>query len=99
MDLSKDKEAQVASPGCFTSVQLAHERIITKAFSHYTIPLEITDAIQSTFKAKLWQMGKVISKQGRKARQEQLIKWKDGNELQVSEVEVIIKKKAMCRER
>ena len=92
MDLSKDKEAQVASPDCFTSVQLAHKRIITKVFSHYAIPLEITDAIRSTFKAKLWRMGKLISKQGSKTRQEQLIKWKDGNDsvwnLQVSEIEV-----------
>ena len=91
-DLSEDQEAQVANSSNFTAVQLTHERVITKIFSHYAIPLEITDAIRSTFKAKLWRMGKLYSKQGGKQRQKQLINWKDGKgsswNLEISEVEV-----------
>ena len=58
-DLSKDQEAEVAISSNFTALQLAHERVITKVFSHYALPLEITDAIRSTFRAKLWRMGKL----------------------------------------
>ena len=91
-DLSKDQEAQVAISSNFTTLQLAHERVITKVFSHYAIPLEITDAIRSTFKAKLWRMGKLYSKLGGKQRQKQLIDWKDGKgnlwNVEISEVEV-----------
>ena len=57
-DLSKDPDASIVNYTRFTSVQLAHERVISKVFNHYAIPLEITDAIQSSFKAKLWCMGK-----------------------------------------
>ena len=71
-DLSKDPEAHVANSANFTFAQLAHEQVITKLFNYYAIPLEITDAIQSTFKAKLWCMGKLHYKLG-SARQMQLI--------------------------
>lgn len=91
-DLSKDREAQVSTGHGLTVVQLALERVITKVFSQYAIPLEISDAIRSTFKAKLWRVGKLYSKQGGTKRQEQLMKWKDGKDslwnLTVNEVEV-----------
>jgi len=73
-------------------VQLAHEGVINKVFVHYAILLEITDAIQAAFRAKLWRMGKLFSKLGGKKRQQQLMKWKDGSEamwkFEVNEVEV-----------
>ena len=82
----------MANTSKFTSVQLAHERVITKVFNHYAIPLEISDTIRAAFKAKLWRMGKLFSKLGGTKRQEQLIKWKDGSEATwtfvVNEVEV-----------
>ena len=58
LDLSKDSEAQVANGDKLTERQLAEERVITKVFSMYAIPLEITDSIRSTFKSKLWRIGK-----------------------------------------
>ena len=44
-DLLKDPEKNVANSTSFTSVQLAHERVVTKVFTLYTIPLEMTDPI------------------------------------------------------
>ena len=94
LDLSGDPEVRVAgySNSHFTSAQAALERVITKVFSHYGIPLDITEAIRSTFKSKLWRMGQLYAKQGSKQRQEQLNKWKDGVNsvwnFQVSEVKV-----------
>ena len=88
-DLSKDPEANVANSTSYTPVQLAHERVITKVFNHYAIPLDITDCIRSSFKAKLWRMGKRYSKQGGKQREQQLSQWKDGVwSFEVSSVEV-----------
>ena len=76
----------------FTSVQLAQERVITKVFTHYAIPLGITDSIRSSFKAKFWRLGKRYSKQGGKQREKQLLNWKDGKDsvwnFEVSDVEV-----------
>ena len=39
-DLSKDQEAQVAISSNFIALQLAHERVITKVFSHYALKLQ-----------------------------------------------------------
>ena len=44
-DLTDDPEAQVVNHDKHTCLKLAHERIITKRFNHYVIPLEITDGI------------------------------------------------------
>ena len=104
-NLRQDKEAQVANTCKFTLVQLAHERVITKVFNHYAIPLEISDTIRAAFKAKLWRMGKLFSKLGGTKCQEQLIKWKDGSEATwnfvVNEVEVqrqLLKRKRSIEE-
>ena len=74
--VSKDQEAQVAICSNFTTLKLAHERVITKVFSHYAIPLEITDAMRSIFKAKLWRMGKARKQTMTKAA-DQLKGWKE----------------------
>lgn len=91
-DLSKDPEASVANSTSFTPAQLAHERVVVKVFTHYAIPLEITDPIRASFKAKLWRMGKRYSNQGGKQREQQLLNWKEGKDsvwnFEVSEVEV-----------
>ena len=90
--LSKGPEANVANATSFSSLQLAHERVITKVFNHYAIPLEITDPIRSSFKANLWRLGKRYSKQGSKQPEQQLLIWKDGKDSvwnsEVSEAEV-----------
>ena len=52
-NLCQDKEAQVDNTSKFISVPLAHERVTTKVFNHYAIPLEISNTIQAAFKAKL----------------------------------------------
>ena len=41
-----------------TQAAIAYERIITKIFLHYNIPLEKTPSIRATFRSKLWRMGK-----------------------------------------
>ena len=63
-----------------TSVQLSLERVITKTFYYYAIPLEISSSIRTTFKSKLWRMGKALTKLGGKKRPEQLRRWKEGPE-------------------
>ena len=78
-DLSKDKDATVSSKE-LTSVQLSLERVITKVFCHYAIPIDISNSIRTTFKSKLWRMGKALSKLGGKKRPEQLRRWKEGPE-------------------
>lgn len=78
-DLSKDKEACVVSEN-LTPRQILLERVITKVFAHYSIPLDITDNIRSTFKVKLWRIGKLYSKLGTKNRKTQLQTWKDGQD-------------------
>ena len=76
----------------FTSQQLAIERVIKKVFTHYAIPLEITPVIRTTFKSKLWRMGKCFSTICGKMRSQQLAKWKNGKEsvwnFNVNEVEI-----------
>lgn len=90
-DLAEDEEARVTSSG-FTPVQLRHERVITKVFKCYKIPLKITDAIRAAMKTKLWRMGKLFSKLGGTKRQQQLEKWRRGDHatwnFQVNETEV-----------
>ena len=63
INLSNDPGAAVTlhSP---TSVQLAIERVIRKTCTNYSIPLDISDKLQSTFKSKLWRMGKALAKLG-----------------------------------
>ena len=48
--------------------QSAIDLVINKTFKHYNIPLHIPDNIWSTFKSKLWCMGKLYAKIGGKAR-------------------------------
>lgn len=58
IDLSKDTtrvEALDKSP-----TQLVLDSVIRKVYQHYSIPLEITESIWTTFKSKLWRMGKVL---------------------------------------
>ena len=87
-DLSEDPEAFV-NHGDLTAQQLAHERVITKAFSHYGIPLEITDNIRNTFKSKLWRLGKCLCVAGGKKRSQLLSEWKDSSwEFKVSKSEL-----------
>lgn len=47
-------------------------------FKHYEIPLKVTDHIRATVRAKLWRMGKALSKLGSTQRQKKLANWKDG---------------------
>ena len=76
-DLSGDTEACVNNEDRYSPVQLAYERVITKTFTHYKIPLEITDTIRTTFKSKLHRMGKLLSGSGGKKRLRRLNEWKE----------------------
>ena len=91
INLSNDPEAAVTLPSP-TSVQLAIERVIRKTFTHYSIPLDISDKLRSTFKSKLWRMGKALAKLGGPKRSQQLKKWQEGKDsiwvLSVDEGEV-----------
>lgn len=76
-NLSKDPEATVdINNENLTPVQLLIERVITKVFNHYSIPLTVTDPIRATFRSKLWRMGKKLSTLGGTSREEQLRRWK-----------------------
>ena len=90
-DLSGDSDANVPS-GKFTPTELLYERVITKLFKQYEIPIHITDPIRLAIRSKLWRMGKVLSKLGGGQRKKQLDKWKDGPNsswnFEVSESEV-----------
>ena len=81
-DLTKDEEAcatYVDGPR-LNEVQIRYERVITKLFKQYDIPLKITNEIRLAVRAKLWRMGKLFSKLGTKNHQEQLNKWKNGRD-------------------
>jgi hypothetical protein len=78
-DLSEDSGACVSS-NKLTPAQLLLERVIVKLFKHYEIPLQITDSIRAAVKSKLWRMGRLLSKCGGGKRQQQLAKWKEGDE-------------------
>lgn len=79
VDLSEDSGACVTSKK-LTPAQLLFERVITKLFNHYEIPLQITDSIRAAVRSKLWRMGKRLLKCGGDKRQQQLTEWKEGNE-------------------
>ena len=76
--MSKDPEAKVnIGDENLTPVQMLTERVITKVFNHYSIPLDITDSIRATFRSKLWRMGKKLSTMGGTKRDEQIERWKE----------------------
>ena len=82
-DLSADSEATPigVDTGVMTDIQLAVERIITKTFKHYSVALDVTENIRTTFKSKLWRMGKRITRiGGAKQRNDLLRNWKEGRE-------------------
>jgi len=64
LDLSEDVEASVSAESLrrLSPRQLALERVIIKNITHYKIPLDMTDSIRTSFKLKLWRMGKLFSK-------------------------------------
>ena len=75
-DLSSDTDVSINEMG-LTATQLLFEKVIVKTFLHYKIPLEITPAIRTTFKCKLWRMGKLLSALGTKNRTTKLATWKN----------------------
>ena len=58
------------------TVQLVHEKVITKIFAHYKIPMDITNTIRTTFKSKLHWMGKTLSMTGGKKHSQLLNEWR-----------------------
>ena len=82
-----DKDISISEKG-LTGTQLALDRVITKTFSHYSIKLEITPAIRTMFKCKLWRMGRSWSELGSKNRSKKLVTWKNENwNFSISDVE------------
>ena len=75
-----------------TTNQLLYERVITKVFAQYAIPLEISDNVRASFRTKLWRMGQKLFKLGSKSRVLQLNHWKEGKgatwKFSVSDTEV-----------
>ena len=75
-----------------TTNQLLYERVITKVFAQYAIPLEISDNVSASFRTKLWRMGQKLFKLGSKSRVLQLNHWKEGKgatwKFSVSDTEV-----------
>ena len=82
LDLCEDEEASVSVENLsrLSPCQLALERVIVKTFTHYKIPLDVSDNIRASFKLKLWRMGKLFSKLGTKNRQTQISRWKEGDD-------------------
>ena len=76
-DLSKNQEARISEAIVLSGSQLALERVITKVFNHYAIPLDISDAIRATFRSKLWRMGNTLLKFGGPRRSQEIDKWAD----------------------
>jgi len=76
-DLSCDSDAFVADAHKYSSTQLMYERVITKTFAHYSIPLEIAPTIRTIFKSKMCRMGKQWAMAGTKKRLQQLSKWQE----------------------
>ena len=82
-----EKDISINEKG-LTGTQLALERVIAKTFSHYSINLEITPAIRTMFKCKLWRMGKSWSELGSKNRSKKLVAWKNEDwEFSISHLE------------
>ena len=77
---------------CSNKFELLIDNFLTKTFRHYCILLEITDNIRTIFKAKLWRMGKILSKLGGPRKAAQLDTWKMGKQstwnITINEVEV-----------
>ena len=64
-----------------TGTQLAVECVITKTFKHYSITLDITENIHTTFKGKLWRMDTRLNRiEGGKQQKDLLLKWKERKE-------------------
>lgn len=80
INLSEDPEAYVPDPENFTAVQLSIERVITKVLHKYGVDINVCDNLRSIFKAKLWRMGKALSKAGGTKRKEILSKWSSGKD-------------------
>jgi len=72
-----------------SETQSAIDLAISKTFKQYSIPLHITDNIRSTFKWKLWRMGKLYPMIERNA---QLDSWKSGKcaalKMEINEIKV-----------
>ena len=88
-DLSEDVDCSGVQHADLTAQQLAYERVIAKTFCTYNIPLAITDNIRTTFKSKLWQLGKTLSATGGKKRSQMLDSWKSSTwefKVNVSEI-------------
>ena len=87
-----DDEILPSTRKATSTFELAIDFVITKTFKHYDIPLHITDNIRTTFKGKLWRMGRLISKTGGRARKAQLDCWKTGKDatwnMTINETEV-----------
>ena len=89
--MSADSDANVPL-GKLTPTELLYERVITKLFKQYEIPIRITDPIRHTIRTKIWRMGQALSKLGGDQRKKQLARWNDGPnsswKFEVSESEV-----------
>ena len=98
LDLSKDKEAYVTSENLMPR-QILVERVITKTFAHYSIPLDISDTIRASFKSKLWRMGNLFSKLRTKNCKAQLLMLKDGKDAawRFTVAEAEINNQVLCR--
>jgi len=75
-NLSKDNEAFVNLTD-LTMIQMLNERVITKVFRHYAIPLSITYNVRAIFRERLRRMGSKFCRLGGKGHQNQLNKWKE----------------------
>ena len=75
-DLSQDEQANI-SPAGLTTNKLLYKRVITKVYTHYAIPLEISENIRTSFRSKLWRMGLKFCKLGSTSREIQLNNWKE----------------------
>jgi len=89
-DLSEDVDCSTVVQHGLTAQQLLYERVITKTFCKYSIPLSITDNIRTTFKSKLWRLGKSLSATGGKKCAQLLNAWKSSSwEFKVNKSELI----------
>ena len=75
--MSGDQSAYVSAEK-FTTTELFYERVVTKLFKQYDLPIQITDPIRHAIRSKLCRMGKALSKLGGSRRKELLARWKDG---------------------
>ena len=73
--MSKDEDAKIAA-STLSDHQVAIERVIQKVFTKYSISVDITEKIRSTFRSKLWRMGKKLSQLGGTKCKELIEEWK-----------------------